>query len=183
MISITRHVKIFIMSAVMFNITCFSYLNDTLATPMKVAQSINSKSTDRGNIDLTDIWIRTLTVFAINSTGCTSTDSGTINGTSTNSDQEFAIIQKGNKLIFPTEAISWSSGINNGSYLLSAQGIVNGKKVKIIYSGNLLQGFTQEFEGTISNDGNTITGEIFCQAYSGTATTTQSFTWKRKIQR
>lgn len=178
---ITKLQTVFLIFTILFS-SFFSYLSSASAATMLSVKSVNKQLGINQKIDLTDVWVGTNSAgFTIDSRGCTSGSSGTVNGIKENSSMEFAMIQKGNKLIFPTFPIAWSNGDNNGSYLYSSRGVVTGNKIKVISSGKLLKGYTQETIGNISNNANTITGEIFCKAKRGSATGRVVFTWKRKV--
>lgn len=160
-----------------FSISLFILLNLLLLFPSPVAYSQLRK------VDLTGNWVGKNANFTLNDTGCTAGSSDgrlEINGRDTDQGVEFEVIQKGNQLTIPDRLVTWSNGGSRGSYTHTHRGSISGSKIRIISSGNLEGGFTTEAVGTISADGNTVTGEVLCRGVRGSATARGTFIWTRK---
>lgn len=116
------------------------------------------------NLDLNGIWITRNPKFGISKKGCTF-----LAGEYAVPASEVTLTQKGNQLTVP-----------NGS-TAQHKGTVSGNVFTMLNVATLSFGtFTSEYTGSISNDGNKITGEASCTAGAGTATARGSFTWTRK---
>lgn len=140
----------------------------------------NEKATAQaGQYSLTGTWIARGTGFTGDNKGCSSGLSGrlTVNGQDTAPGYEFTMTQQGNQITSPPQNVSYSNSTGSGSYTQSSNGTVSGKQVTSTSSGG---GFTTKCEGTISNEGNTVTGQCSCQYSGGPAIATGSFTWERK---
>lgn len=169
-------IAFFLCGVLSFNsAVCYSFLNlDEVATAGNVANQI----------DLTGVWIVKGSIFTHDSRGCTLGWIGkvTTDGQDSNRGVEVTIRQSGNQLIIPKQVIEYS-GRNSGSYTQYNQGKVSGNRVtQVTWADTFLGRVTTESVGTISSDGNTITGELFCKNTSGSATAKGTFISTRKHQ-
>ena len=85
-------------------------------------------------------------------------------------------------MTIPDQLVTWDNEGNSGSYTITHKGSISESKIRIIGSGNLGGGFTEEYVGTISADGNTIDGEVLCKGVIGSATARGTFTWSKKVE-
>lgn len=132
-------------------------------------------------IDLTGTWVENASVVTIDQRGCTGGYSGDLSvGDQDPQHRVFSLRESGNQLIFPTETTTWGSGSNRGSGTQFYQGTVSGNQVTYIISGNAGGGFTAQFTGNISEDGNTVSGKGICRGFRGSATANVTFSWKRQ---
>lgn len=162
-----------------FSISLFILLNliPLFASPVSHSQS--------RRVNLTGNWVvKDWPHFVIDDTGCTTDYSGRlqINGRDEYDEGNGAveITQKGDEVTIPNQLVTWYDGGNSGSYTYTHKASVSGNKIRIISSTNLRGGSTEEYVGTISADGNTITGEVLCRGVRGPATARGTFTWTRK---
>ena len=129
-------------------------------------------------IDLTGDWIESASVVTIDNKGCTLADGGNLIVDGQDPQHRvFTLRQSGNQLTFPTVETAWQSGSGTQSY----QGSVSGNRVTYIISGNAGGGFTAQSTGTISDNGNRVSGEGICRGNSGSATANVTFTWVRQV--
>jgi hypothetical protein len=128
--------------------------------------------------DLTGTWIESASVVTLDNRGCTLGFAGhlTVDGQDPQG-RVFTLRQSGNQLTFPTVTTTWGSGSGTQSY----QGTVSGNRVTYIISGNAGGGFTAQYTGIISNDGNRVSGEGVCRSNRGSATANVTFTWVRQV--
>ena len=152
-------------------------------TPAKITSTISNQATslyaqNPNNSSLSGVWIRQGTSFTGDENGCNAGYSGELifNNQPANSEVEFSVTQQNNQLIFPDENIFYSSSDGSGSYIMSTRGTRLGNQVNIVYSGG---GFTSEFIGIISADGNRITGETVCRYGTGSKVAKGTFNWIR----
>ncbi|MEH2389205.1 MAG: hypothetical protein V7K14_26240 [Nostoc sp.] len=132
--------------------------------------------------DLTGTWIWRGTTFSIHKGGCTAGYTGELTFNGQNADQgvEITFTQKNNQVLIPGTAVAYSPGLSQG-YTESNQGTISGNRFRLISLGNpSFADSTVDHVGTVSNDGNTITGESFCKSPSGPATAKGTFTLTRK---
>ncbi len=148
-------------------------------TKFILGEQVMAQQTNSSTPDLSGIWIRQGTTFRGDEQGCSVGYNGRLNfeQQDANSGVEFNLNQQGNKLIFADENVTYSSDEGNGSFVMSTNGTVSDNQVEIVYSGG---GFTTQFTGTISEDGERVTGQTLCQFTGGAATATGSFTWVRQ---
>jgi hypothetical protein len=141
-------------------------------------KALMGMSTQPTQIDLTGTWIENASVTTIDNRGCTLGYAGnfTVDGQGPQG-RVFALRQSGNQLTFPTVATTWGSGSGTQSY----QGTVSGNRVTYIISGNAGGGFTFQFTGIISDDGNRVSGEGICRGDRGSATANVTFAWVRQV--
>lgn len=137
----------------------------------------NATTPPARQVDLTGIWIGQASKFTLDQRGCTAGYAGNLD---TDKGDEITVTQRGNQVIIPPQNITYS-GIYNGSYTQESQGTISGSHFELTTSANPSSGrFTLKNTGTLSDDGNTITGEIFCKTTAGSATAKGTFTWTRK---
>lgn len=137
----------------------------------------NATTPPARQVDLTGIWIGQASKFTLDQRGCTAGYAGNLD---TDKGDEITVTQRGNQVIIPPQNITYS-GMYNGSYTQESQGTISGSHFELTTSANPSSGrFTLKNTGTLSDDGNTITGEIFCKTTAGSATAKGTFTWTRK---
>ncbi len=148
------------------------------------AQAIPPSENPTEKLNLTGTWIGKGSKFTLDQRGCISGYAGKLINNDQDPDQgiEITVIQMGNKLIIPDQVITYW-GSYSASYKQHTQGTVSGNKVRLLTSATPSFGrFTMESLGTISDDGNTITGEILCKGSRGPATARVNFTWTKQIK-
>ena len=123
------------------------------------------------SFDLNGEWIMRGNTVTGDNRGCTLGGNCSANGSSCS---EFKV-----NILHQSNSISYSSAVSSsgGSYVFSVRGTVSGNSINTVGTGG---GFTNESQGTISNDGNTITGKGVCSYSGGPAKATQTFTLTRK---
>ncbi|MHC5853560.1 hypothetical protein [Nostoc sp.] len=138
---------------------------------------------EKPTTDLTGTWIWRGTPFSIHKGGCTAGYTGELTFNGQNADQgvEITVTQKNNQVLIPGTAVAYSPGLSQ-RYTESSQGTISGNRFSFRTLGNpSFADSTIDHIGTVSNDGNTITGESFCKSSSGSATAKGTFTWTRKV--
>lgn len=149
----------------------------------------NGNPTTPTERSLSGVWSTPFQVFKGTPKGCDLGYSGhlriggrkIVNPGTTLIEGTTVITQEGNQLKAPDVSVSVS---DDGSfsdstppYTQSFQGTVSGNQFRWISSG---EDFVNEYTGTISDDGNRITGKVVCRYSNLPRTATASFTWTRK---
>jgi hypothetical protein len=130
---------------------------------------------DTNTIDLSGEWTVRGTPATGDNRGCTSGGGNcTANGSSC-SEFKQTIVQSGNS-ISSEVAVTDSRGTRTDTM----RGTITGRQISGVGTGG---GFTTQFNGTISEDGNTITAESLCRYSGGPATARGSFTMTRKEEK
>lgn len=133
-------------------------------------------------INLTGKWQRVGGVgYTFGSGGCTLGNDGIV----TSTVPQIEIQQVGNKLVFPSEVITYTSYERTGSYRMTRSGTISGNQVTIERQGTTDRGGLLRLlsTGTVSSDGNRITGKVVCTYSEGTAKAEQTFVWQRQTQK
>jgi CHAT domain-containing protein len=131
----------------------------------------------RRNNQISGTWTRSGTIFSGDEKGCSAGYSGELNANSQKANSVvFNVKQEGSQLIFPDEKITYNDGTEKGEYNLSTNGSISGNQIKVVYSGG---GFTTLFNGNISANGETITGEVSCRYSGGSNIAKGTLTWTK----
>ncbi len=151
----------------------------TLLTALPFPHQPANAVTKSKRVNLTGQWIVKSPPFYSISPRLTGCRSGSLPGLAT---PKFAIAklkmvqQPNGKIILPP----FRSWVNLRENKRGVFGTANPKVVKNIFSFTESGGgFTETFKGTISKDGNTIAGQVYCKHSSGKATAKGPFTLTR----
>ncbi|MCA1992981.1 MAG: hypothetical protein LDL41_13230 [Coleofasciculus sp. S288] len=157
----------------MRRIHCVSIALISFLTPYVAhAQEVVAQSSQRS---LSGVWTNKGDGFHADDSGC---HAGSRGAASRFKTPEFTIVQTGNSISVPGNFGGWaSSDGSGGGYGNVTVGTILGNKFTLTSQAGP---FTNEYTGTISNDGNTITGQVLCRVSTGSATATASFTFTRR---
>ena len=151
-------------------------------SPQRPANVANEKPTT----DLTGVWLteRLGSQCTINSCVLTPppVPSLTVNGQTGIVSGEVAITQNGNQISIPDRVFKWDGGYYTYRY---SNGVISGNKFTLDETAvdtSVGWGYTNSYAGTVSQDGNTITGEVTYKPHTGSNNTaTTNFIWKKNV--